>query len=822
MTVPLVLTLIPLLTAPQSSVAVGGERPSPPDPATSIAKAGQRAQDNSMLTLAERRAMDAEASQPRLLAESPEELAGIEEAHGAPRGILSSAALAGHERLYLDTEPDGAIWASGTRYKSRFDETGATYIPFLGSKAPRNFPLSFEAPRITLAGEELPTDRLAAPQLRGERAVFNRGAVQERYDLRVGEIEQLFIFDSLPSRGEIQVRIPFTTDLEPADSDGHLRFMNKLGGVSYSHAIAFDASGASVNVSTERTESEILLTVPASFVAKAELPLTIDPVISTIGINISSQDDRSPDIAYDAATQLWMIVWQRTFSSSDRDIFAQTFDGAGNPVFAGGTYIENSSEDWVAPRVANNAAQSQFLIVAQRNGTVDQIWGRTRSAGSTQMGPQFPISFDFIDCRAPDVGGDPSLSGSSFYCVVWERYVDLGVNHDIYTRIVRPDSTTFGNPYAIDGSTGTYDKVPSISRSVGTGPEGTRTWNVVWQRQYSSTDWDIWGSQLGRFGTIVAPSFSIDLSVADDRWPDASSNLDGNGIVFDRQWMTVYERRSSDGIDDIWASAMRGSSRTHTRNLSTLFGAGESQDQVQPCVDSNGNAFAVAWTERFGSSASNFNVLGGSLYLAAGQIRVAEGPIGLQLDPRFNLHVEMCARRSGGEDSDLYGLVWRDINTAAGNESNIEGLIYESPPHYGNGIGVNYCSALANSTGLRGAIHASGSANAGPEPLGLRAFNLPMGVFGYFIASPNAGNSLPASSSGRVCLGNPLSRFNAPDQIRNTGGSNNFSLLVDTEAIPLPTGGTTALGAGQTYRFQAWFRDGSTNNFTDGVSVLFY
>jgi hypothetical protein len=44
-------------------------------------------------------------------------------------------------RVVFDQPGDGATWARGRTYKASFDAAGVTYIPFLGSNAPRNFPV---------------------------------------------------------------------------------------------------------------------------------------------------------------------------------------------------------------------------------------------------------------------------------------------------------------------------------------------------------------------------------------------------------------------------------------------------------------------------------------------------------------------------------------------------------------------------------------------------------------------------------------------------------------------------------------------------------
>ncbi len=49
------------------------------------------------------------------------------------------------------------------------------------------------------------------------------------------------------------------------------------------------------------------------------------------------------------------------------------------------------------------------------------------------------------------------------------------------------------------------------------------------------------------------------------------------------------------------------------------------------------------------------------------------------------------------------------------------------------------------------------------------------------------------------------------------------TLPIDLAGTPIPTG-VVSISAGQTWNFQAWYRDANptpTSNFTDAVSVLF-
>ena len=139
-------------------------------------------------------------------------------------------------------------------------------------------------------------------------------------------------------------------------------------------------------------------------------------------------------------------------------------------------------------------------------------------------------------------------------------------------------------------------------------------------------------------------------------------------------------------------------------------------------------------------------------------------------------------------------------------------------------IGTNYCMAAANSTGAEGAIGAFGSSLVADDNLTLTATGLPANQFGIFVTSttqaflPGAGGT----SNGNLCLGGSLGRFSQPNQILSSGVNGEFSLSPSLTMFPQGAGFVT-VAAGETWSFQAWYRDpvGLGSNFTNGVEVTF-
>ncbi|MCP3914380.1 MAG: hypothetical protein GY711_02360 [bacterium] len=138
-------------------------------------------------------------------------------------------------------------------------------------------------------------------------------------------------------------------------------------------------------------------------------------------------------------------------------------------------------------------------------------------------------------------------------------------------------------------------------------------------------------------------------------------------------------------------------------------------------------------------------------------------------------------------------------------------------------IGTSYCGSVPNSSGQTASILARGSDVVADNNVELEATGLSLNQFGYFLASPVQGLVMnPGGSDGNLCLsgGPQLGRF--ADEVRNSGAVGAFSLEIDLTAIPIATNPfSVALQPGDTWNFQAWYRDGATSNFTDGVQIDF-
>ncbi|MEL6713571.1 MAG: VCBS repeat-containing protein, partial [Planctomycetota bacterium] len=135
-----------------------------------------------------------------------------------------------------------------------------------------------------------------------------------------------------------------------------------------------------------------------------------------------------------------------------------------------------------------------------------------------------------------------------------------------------------------------------------------------------------------------------------------------------------------------------------------------------------------------------------------------------------------------------------------------------------------YClQTVTNSLGVAATLDARalfGSYGITSNGVGLRldAHDVPPGSAGMWLTSRTPG--LLPLSAGELCLGGPFGRLNRPRELFVAGESGAAGGVVALDALPL--GGSIAPALrGETWSFQAWYRDASSSRLTNAISVRF-
>lgn len=624
-------------------------------------------------------------------------------------------------------EANGPLWALGHDWKARFDGDSFTFIPFFGATAPQNYPMRLALAGVAVGGEQL---ELAPgqPIASGFTVRTARGALVEVADLTLQQVEQSFVFEALPNRGAIAVEIGISTDLGCEMTESGLRFRNEHGSVDYRKAIAFDAGGASLPLDIVWTGGSARIEIPAAFVAKAQLPLVLDPLLS---VNHSltpgqTQLQRDPDVAtIQSAGGRTIVVWRREYSATDHDCFASILDANLVPISAPLT-IDYSTYDWLTPAVAGNDYAQNFLVVCGiRDGTVNYIGGRVVSASGV-LGSVFDIERQGIiglpgNNFRPDVGSDP-YPGFGYYCVVFEKQ-NAGAA-DIYFKVVTPSGTVpTGNPTALDVAT-TTEGNPTISKSCGSFNGLGSHWFVSWQRTYpfSPFDQEVIGAMVNWNGAVQVPFIYVAASPSEDTAPATSSPADINGV---RYWMVSYETAPAIGQQRNIVCAVYDNTGAFQQSvdLSQAEGVGTAlYDQIGPDVDSDGARFAVCYAEPYLGLYDLDTRVSTVAYLpTTNSLRIDESRINLGGTSADEFAPRVCADSSGGVTvSARYVIV--DANYGA---NDIEAYAYGG---YSPGAQFSYypsqCGVLS--------IYPSGSTALG-STITIQVSNGPLSgtIFGY-------------------------------------------------------------------------------------------
>lgn len=143
----------------------------------------------------------------------------------------------------------------------------------------------------------------------------------------------------------------------------------------------------------------------------------------------------------------------------------------------------------------------------------------------------------------------------------------------------------------------------------------------------------------------------------------------------------------------------------------------------------------------------------------------------------------------------------------------------------GGTLGTRYCSpAVTNNSGVAARLALQGSAFIAQNDVTLIAEGLTQNAFTYFLTSRLQGFvANPGGSRGNLCLAGAIGR-RVGGAIVSSGAAGVVSLRANLNALPQPLGPVQVL-AGETWNFQAWYRDSfngaATSNFSDAISVTF-
>lgn len=577
------------------------------------------------------------------------------------------------------TGTDGSILAAGHDYRLRCNSKGASFEPDLGADQPRAWPITFGLQSATVGGKPLALDPAAPPERARHVVSFPRHAVTEIYELHLRGMEQRFRFDTLPERGELRLAIGVATELIGNTVGDHLEFTGPAGGVHYGAAIAIDANGRRVAMTTRLQQEGIELTVPGWFVAEATLPLVVDPLIATISwIGADTIELRELDIVWNAMRSEYLLVWEKVITQYGSDVYGRRIDANGaplGPVFG----IDLDATAWRRPRVACVPSADRVLVVAEADNVVDDEWIEARVL-SFQPGGTPIVGLPIIVAKSgiagnpfgryatPDVGGDGAAAGGGNFAIVYAY--GNSPDRDIHLRVLDTSGAPVAATSTLIAATAFDERQPRISRGNGTGSPMTQTWAIAYERRISTAGANLaaslWGALIDRTGQrrllLGAATWQISDSLQSARrgFDISSPTDDVNGS---RDFLLVETRPvTNQGTNLFGIRFAHNGIGGNAVDLSQIDQSGPSllRDQYAPAVDSDGSRFAVVYMHDFSATDPDLRV---STFARQGAGLVAhEAAINVRNTVDREDAPTICARRHGGTQPGRYGIAFRTVS----------------------------------------------------------------------------------------------------------------------------------------------------------------
>jgi hypothetical protein len=316
---------------------------------------------------------------------------------------------------------DGVVSALGPDYRARFLADGVEFVPALGAAVEQPVSLRF-------IWQEVRRDDIAVHSRRGDVAP-TAGSVSVRYqhapdfaevyDVRRDGIEQSFVFASRPAgHGDLVVRGVIATDLPvAAASPTGIRFAGPTGGgVAFGAVTGVDANGRRAAGSLRLDGNLLELVLPAAFVDSAALPLVLDPLIGSlvpIG-DVANEPDRRPAVAYDEATNRFLVAWNVQYGSGAWEVRGQIVTGGMGSLLGAPFVISTPGVSTTIDRggVANVRGVGRFVVVMREISAGAMVARSISPFGS--MATLTPLlSSASLRVTQASAGGDSRPGGNS-------------------------------------------------------------------------------------------------------------------------------------------------------------------------------------------------------------------------------------------------------------------------------------------------------------------------------------------------------------------------------------------------------------------------
>lgn len=543
---------------------------------------------------------------------------------------------------------DGVFWVRGDSYKARVDANGVLFCPlFAGAKA--HTPIQFHTRGAGVGKAERD----------GQILVFRHSAtLVERWEPRSLGMEQSFVLSTPPPTPDFTVHVEVATQLRRNGYDHGLVFVaDGLGSVTYGEGVVFDAAGRRAAVIPEFDRGVITLHVPASFLAEAEYPVTLDPLVGNFVVSTNTRNDLNPDIARNpSGAGGFIVIFEEVLSATDTDILGHQYLDDGT--FVARIAFDSTLDRCITPRICATLGATGMLAVWDNEDGAKGIQARRYELQTGVFDPVAQVIADGLteDSRTPDVGGGSVLGFNNHGQMAVFVRRGSAVNFSVRGISLQSSGIPLGPEFVIDSAPG-CDPRPDIAPSAG----NLLHWAVAWQKKNALCGGgDVWWAVVNANGVLLP-----------------AAELEAGGFaprVFtsDRDTLITWEEQTGSFGADIGAVLMQralgGSTFTQVgpKVMASAFepGCPRGATQIHAAIGFDGCRHSYVYMED-GRPHGACVTAGPYLYSEGhASLSATTNPCALPAMTRVPL----------GDSSVRYAVVWQEL---VGTHSEIRGAFYE-------------------------------------------------------------------------------------------------------------------------------------------------
>lgn len=314
---------------------------------------------------------------------------------------------------------NGGLLGVAQSYRVTFEKRSVTFQPALGSEAPRAHTMTIKTEHIRRGDQFALQSSQQTPLRQHTRTAVTYAwpQVQERFTTRTDGLKHSFVFAQRPAgEGDLIVQLAIDTTLHADISGSHWLDRDEYG-ITIGDVIGIDKNGTRCIGSKRLHGNGLELRLPASFVDNAQYPLELDPLISTAVDGLAGYDIDFPDVAYDAASDSYCVVWTQFLGGGQSDNIGSVW--LASPLSPGYAFAINQAGDEDSIRVTNIAGLGVFVLVwVNYESAGNWISGMALEPVQGQASNVFLIDGPY-DVFSPVVSGEATVLDDDCL-VVWQ------------------------------------------------------------------------------------------------------------------------------------------------------------------------------------------------------------------------------------------------------------------------------------------------------------------------------------------------------------------------------------------------------------------